>query len=333
MVTNVDTNGLLDGPFTRLMKRLYIEVSTKNLNTDLHYPETLHDYIDLVYYSLGSEYTLTHKDVNFPKYKLDVHDNRCLCAFSGGKDSLANVIMLKQLGYEPILFFVRGINYKYTSEYETALQLSKILELPFVEYKLVVRGKCEYPENPVKDQFILAIMLDYGLKLGITHYSFGTYIDSYTDELSAEYMLSDASTMFDTFMDFVNSYYPEVDTPMFLNDCCEAYKIIIDYDKSLLQHTNSCMSPLRYKNGYIKKAKKTYGIDLLPNRCPSCYKCCTEAIILNDFGITNYPESYIKHCKDVIIKFYSKYKSEEYIEDMKSDNYEWTIKKYLERSE
>lgn len=332
MVVSVDTNGLLDGPFTRLMKRMYIDTSSRLLPYDLHYPIEMEDYIRLVWDCFNSDYKLHDLNCKFQSYTLDVYDDRCLCAFSGGKDLLANVLMLKSLGYRPILFFVKGINYKYTSEYATAKRLSAILDLPFVEYKMIVRGKNEYAENPIKNQLIFAIMLDYGLKKGITHYSFGTYLDSPTDELSFEYMLSDSSQMFDTFMTFVNQIYPEVDAPMFLNDCCEAYKIIIDTDKSLLKYTNSCMSPIRYVNGYVSRAKKTYGIDLLPNRCPSCYKCCTEAIILNEFGVTNYPEVYINHCKDVIKKFYSKYKSEEYLQSMDSDDFEWVIQKYLETS-
>ena len=203
------------------------------------------------------------------------------------------------------------------------------LDIPFIDYKLIVQGQCEYPENPIKNQFILAIMLDYGLKLGISHYSFGTYKDSLTAELSNEYMLSDSSQMFDAFMEFINNIYPEVDMPMFLNDCCHAYRTIVDYDISLLNYTNSCMSPLRYKKSYRQRAEKKYGIELLPNRCPSCYKCCTEAIILNDFGVLSYPHDYIEHCKEVIIKFYSKYKSDDYIKSMKSDDYEWTIQEYL----
>lgn len=329
MVTNVITNGLMDGPFTKLMKRFYIDCSSRSLPYDLFYPIQLYDYIDLVYSQFNADYFINDIKIKFPKHELNSHDSRCICAFSGGKDSLANILILKQLGYEPILFFVKGINYKFPNEYDIAKDLAKRLDLTFIEYKLIVQGQCEYPENPIKNQLILSIMLDYGLKLGITHYSFGTYVDAFIDEVSSEYMLSDATSMFDVFIDFVNTIYPEVDMPMFLNDCCEAYKTIIDYDSNLIQYTNSCMSPLRYKSGYIKRAIKKYNIELLPNRCPSCYKCCTEAIILNDFGITHYPESFISHCKDVVIKFYSSYKSEEYIDAMRTDDYEWTISKYL----
>lgn len=333
MVTSIETGGLFDGPFTKIMKRLYMDMSKRELSDTLYYPLTMINYIGEIYHAFGKECMVDdeEKEYSFPKYDLNPHDPRVLCAFSGGKDSLANVLMLQDLGYEPILFFITGVNYRYTYEHESSRQLAEVLGLELVEQSFKLHGKNDYPENPVKNQFILAMMLDYGLKRGITNYSFGTYLDSPTDELSSEYMLSDSSDLFDAFMEFVNSIYPEVDLPFFLHDSCEAYLVIIQHDPKLLNYTQSCMAPMRFKQNLIKHAESKYGIELLPNRCPSCYKCCTEAIILNDFGIVCYPDSYLEHCKDVIRKFYVKYKSKEYMESTYSPDFEWTIKEYLDQ--
>lgn len=331
MVTNVVLEGLFDnGPITRLMRDVYIDFSRKDLPDKVSYPEGLTDYLDTIFYAFGKEtYDFEPKRISLPEYTLDPHDPRCVCAFSGGKDSLANLILLKKYGYEPIPFFVKGINYQYASEYEVARELCKAINMELVEKKVSVRGKCEFPENPVKDQFIMAMMLDYGLPKGISNYSFGTYIDTPLEDVSKEYMLSDSSEMFTDFQTFVNKHYPEVDFPIFLNDGCEAYRIICDTNVDLVFKTQSCMSPARYRQNYIRQAEKKYGIKLPPNRCPSCYKCCTEAIYLHEFGVLNYPDSFIEHCKEVVKKFYRKYKSPEYMASMDSPDFQWTVRAYL----
>ena len=306
MVTSVETDGLFDGPFTKLMKQMYIIASAKEFPEELHFPIEMIPYIRTLYKAFGSMWTVYDTKVLFKPYELDEHDTRCLCAFSGGRDSLANVIMLKQLGYEPTAFFVRGVNYKYGHEYPIAKALAERMGIPFIERRIIVHGKNEFPENPVKDQFILAMMLDFGLKQGIVNYSFGTYIGDPSDEVNKEYMLSDASDMFWFFEQFVNEFYPEVDMPMFLHSSAESLRVICDYDTDLLKYTCSCMSPVRFKQGYIESARKKYGVELLPYRCPSCYKCCMEAIHLNAYGVTQYPEAYLEHCKEVIYRWYAK---------------------------
>lgn len=315
MVNSVETTGLFDGPFTKLMKQIYIIASSKQLEQELNIPIELTPYIETVYRAFDSPFKIHDTKMSFEPYQLNEHDPRCICAFSGGKDSLANILMLKDLGYEPIAFFVKGINYQYGYEQAIAKKLAEKLNIPFVERRVIVHGKNEYPENPVKDQLIMAMMLDYGLKLGISNYSFGIYIDSTSEGTSKEYMLSDASDMFDTFQEFVNYIYPEVDFPYFLVESVQALKIILDLRRDLLDDVCSCMAPMRFKKSYVDNAEKKYGVKLLPNRCPSCYKCCLEAIQLNIFGITDYPDRYINHCKDIMLKWYAKYMDRESLED------------------
>lgn len=307
-MVNVETKNLLDGQFTRLFKDLYIRTSAKPLSFELPYPVELKPYLDVLYTSVGCEYKLVENKFVLKEkcQNADVHDARCLCAFSSGKDSVANVLLLRDIGYEPILFFVKGINRSYPQEYETSLELAKELGMEIVTYNLKVSGKCEFVENPTKNQFILALMVDYGVKYNILNYSFGTFREDRVEIMSSDYMLSDAYEMFQSVEKFYKAYINDFQLVSYLNNEAESYYVICNHDVKILDNTFSCMTPLRYKNNLRKNNEKKYGIKLLPNRCGSCHKCCIEAIVLNKMGIVDYSDEFLDHCEDVLTRLDAK---------------------------
>lgn len=330
-MVSVETKGLLDGQFTRLFKDLYVKCSSKPLSNMLNYPVELKTYLDVLYGACGYGYTFGKNHFNISCVEtFDSHDERVVCAFSGGKDSLANVLLLKSLGYKPILFFVKGINRSYPKEYETSLKLAEVLGMEIVTYTLKVSGKCDFVENPVKNQFILALMVDYGLKLGIPNYSFGAFRGDTVDIMSSDYMLSDAYEMFVSIELFYQHFMPEFNLVNFLSTETESFYHICNYDKNLLEYTYSCMTPLRYKQNLINGAIKKYGVELLPNRCPSCHKCCIEAITLNAMGVKPYPEDFIKHCYDVLDRL-DKKQSATISDNKKADDGDWVDFSYISK--
>ena len=333
---NVTTgNGLFDGQFTRLWKDLYIMTSSKEFRKELPYPVEMKQYLDYLYGTFGQEYTFCENKykIDTSKVHCDEHDDRVVCGFSGGKDSVANALMLKELGYKPTLFFVKGINRSYPQELDYAKRLADRLDMELVIYTIKVSGKCDFFENPTKDQFILATMVDYGLKYNIPNYSFGTYYESELQNMSETYMMSDAAIMFWNALKFYKHFIPEMDIPIFLENECDAWYEICKYDSSLLLDTYSCMTPLRYRDKLIKQAENKYGIKSLPGRCPSCYKCCNEYATFNAFGlIKDYPEDFIKHCEDVCVKFYAKYKDADRIAEIRKLDWvsEFDIDRFME---
>lgn len=308
MVT-VETKNLLDGQFTRLFKDLYIKTSAKPLPTELPYPYEMKPYLDVLYESVGSSYRLVdNKFMLREKCKnADIHDTRCLCAFSGGKDSVANALLLRNMGYDPILFFVKGINRSYPQEYETSLELAGELGMEIITYNLKVFGKCDFIENPTKNQFILALMVDYGVKYNIVNYSFGSNQTDRIDSISFEYMLSDCYDLFRSVEKFYKNFIEYFDLLIPLKNETEAFCVInkLGYD-DLLDKCFSCMTPLRYKKQVRSSNEQKFGISLRPNRCGSCYKCCQEAIILNEIGVDKYDAMFIRHCNEIISKFQDK---------------------------
>lgn len=323
---NIKTQGLMDGQFTRLFKDLYIMTSDRKFKDVVNYPKELKPYLDGLYgaYDLKYEFGENKFPISTKGIKLDIHDTRVVCGVSGGKDSMANALILKSLGYEPILFTVKGLNRSYPNEYEYCCKMAEILGLELITYTLKVSGKCEFFENPTKDQFIMALMIDWGLQRNIPNYSLGTYVDAPLEVISKEYMLSDGSFMFDNLLDFYHAYFPEMDFPMFLYNSAEAYMTLVLEDVNLYKYVHSCMTPLRYKENLRKHTEEKYGIKALPNTCGcSCYKCADESLTLNALGAVHFPDEYLEHCKEVLYKFYAKYKPKDFVENMKTPQFQW----------
>lgn len=306
-MVNVITNGLMDGQFTKMWKQIYTQFSSKSDIYNVRGCDGLEKYVSCLNVVLGNKVIL---DKVFKLRKLDdreYDEEKVVVGFSGGKDSLACVLQLLDDGYKPILFYVDGINRSYTSELDHAKLLADKLGLELYVYSLKVTGKCDFIENPTKNQFILSLMVDYGVKQNINKYAFGTVWSDKLETISSEYMLSDCFDLMVATEEFYKKYIPYFEIIVPLEDETESYCIIDKCDRNdLLGLCYSCMTPIRYKKNIVSKNVQKYGVDLLPNRCGSCYKCCQEALILSELGIVKYDKSFLSHCADIIDKFQEK---------------------------
>ena len=84
-------------------------------------------------------------------------------AFSGGKDSVATAIKLKDDGRDVRLFYVSGINKAYPDEMTHAIQIAEQLDLPLHVAYVKQHGKTVFKESPVKNQIIASMALDYAI--------------------------------------------------------------------------------------------------------------------------------------------------------------------------
>lgn len=306
-MVSVETKGLFDGQFTKLWKQIYIQFSSKPLTKDVNIADGLSEYFSALGDVLNEKFIL-HEKYNIKKYDKDYDEEKVVVGFSGGKDSLACVLKLLDDGYKPILFYVDGINRSYTSELEHAKSIASELDLELYVYKIKVSGKCDFIENPTKNQFILALMVDYGVKLNINKYALGTVFTDKIGTISTEYMLSDCYDLLMLTEQFYKKYIPYFELLIPLEDETESFCVIEKFKKThLLEECFSCMTPLRYKKNIIETNKKKYGITLLPNRCGSCYKCCQEALILSELGVLNYDVGFLSHCNDIVEKMQDKF--------------------------
>lgn len=336
MANKLKTQFLFDGKFTKLFKSIYEQTSVKPLPSNIYAPLTLVPYLDTLYGAFKQSYHVTPKSFDVNKYQFEQNDN-VMVAYSGGKDSVACVLKLKKQGYTPHLFFMNGINKSYTQELEVAKSTAEQLNCDITIRNVTITGKKEYVEHPIKDQFILAAMVDEGLKRNIYKYAFGTCKGDNINIVSNDYQLSDAYEMFTSVSKFYSNYIERFKILIPLQSETESVCIILSNQQysDLIFKSYSCMMPLRYRNNIIKANQRKYDIKLLPNNCGSCDKCCSINIMLQKIGYVNYPDSFIQHCWDVLHNMEDS-QLDSIISQDDSMNHNWidneTIKRYFPNS-
>lgn len=337
MANKLKTQFLFDGKFTKLFKSIYEQTSTKPLPKEIYAPFTLIPYLDTLYGAFKQSYRINPKPFDdIPNYCFPQNDD-VMVAYSGGKDSVACVLKLKKQGYTPHLFFMNGINKSYTQELEVAKSTAEQLNCDITIRNVTITGKKEYVEHPIKDQFILASMVDEGLKRNIYKYAFGTCKGDNINIVSNDYQLSDAYEMFTSVSTFYSNYIERFKILIPLQSETESVCIILSNQQysDLIFKSYSCMMPLRYRNNIIKANERKYDIKLLPNNCGSCDKCCSINIMLQKIGYVNYPDSFIQHCWDVLHNMEDS-QLDSIISQDDSMNHNWidneTIKKYFPNS-
>lgn len=225
-----------------------------------------------------------------------------LVGFSGGKDSTAAAIKASMLGGNPILFYVQGINKAYPREKDAATELAGKLGFDIVYEKVTVTGSSAFVENPIKNQYILALMVDYGMLSGVSNFTQGNLMEDTCSELDISFGYSDGWEMFEATRPYFESLIKQYKYHHLVKNDSDSLSTIINHDISLLLHTQSCMTPIRYRGKLHKDNQKKYGVSLLPERCGSCYKCCLEWLHLMAWDKADKNDGFARHCVDILVR-------------------------------
>lgn len=226
------------------------------------------------------------------------YNNRVLLGFSGGLDSCFQAISLKD-DYDIILYHVSNIN-RYENGISTKVSrlFSKKSKMKYVEerFRSTKLYPKELPENPIKNQLIIAMMLDYCSKANIYNITLGDPFNLRIDEATPGINLTDANEITEIFLDSIKYYYKFDYIPM------KYYK---DKNQELNYLTKegyrdlfySCIAPGRFNQCNHNRVESKYNIKIPQYNCGSCRKCCTQ-ILLDYYDNNNkiYPEEYIDHC-------------------------------------
>ena len=201
------------------------------------------------------------------------------------------------------MLHINNLNKSYPDEKIKAQEFAKKfgMEIVTVDFEHGTESYCI--DNPIKNQLILAIMIDYGIKNGINNFALGNNIYEKISECRVQYGISDSIENFDLFRNGIKEYIKNInfyDIEIKKNEC---YKFVAENYFDAFKYVNSCISPHRFKKYLNKTNKEKYNIQpLSETRCMSCYKCAIEYITLSKLGFLQENEQFKKHCFDIIRK-------------------------------
>jgi hypothetical protein len=306
MALTVAEHDLEPGPYSDLWLQVWQATSTKALPRTYLAPDSLQPYLRMVHEAAGQPAPLV-KLTPEPVGRRAAHNGAptMVVAFSGGKDSCASALLAQARGYQVLLYHVRGINPAYPKEWQAAQRMAKLLGLPLAVRRLQCKGKQEWMDNPTKNQALLGWMLQYGLTRGALHYTVGDMATDYLATAQVECNLSDSYELLEA-----AAAHFRVGTPGYtyhhqLRHITDSLAIIGLLRPDLLPQVLGCVAPLRFKEGYRRHNEQRYGVQLLPGRCGSCWKCCVEWVALQRMGLGARPPAadlaaMEQHCIDYL---------------------------------
>lgn len=260
--------------------------------------------IDLFNEHAKTSYNVSYKHTKYKRIKSKRLSNngRAIVCFSGGKDSLATVLRLKEQGYQVWLYHLKGINQTYKDEYKTAERIAEMLGVPLISEEIKLKGSHEWTEHPMKNMIIANNALWYGIRNNITvNIYFGNFLSSsvYTD--SFEVCGGDCKEMWSAYEKIIQQVIPNWHMGFILNNFQDTIETLVRH-KEYLSFVQSCIGPYRYREYLHKNNQTKYGIELPEHRCGSCWKCCLEYIVFCDYEVYTYNQEYYKHCLEILKK-------------------------------
>ena len=286
-----------------------MKCSFKNINTGFFSSQLvkLHDWIgngcvdeNLVLSDSLKKYISLIPDIKTPAFqKFDYtisrnKSNNAAVAFSGGKDSIAAAIKLQKAGYNVTLFFLAGVNRSFHLEKNVCYDLANKCNMKLVVAEGSFAGKHHYNESPVKNQLILSLMVDTLVDISV--FSSGNDMSDKLTDMKIKFNWSDSVEMYDGFSEFVKHHFSEYKFLIMHQDENDAINYLANYHPNILNDSISCILPHRFNKSVRERNEKTFGLQLMKNRCGSCEKCCYEYIHLSNIGFISKTQSFYDHC-------------------------------------
>lgn len=267
----------------------------------IYFDKDLKPIIDTLEIGLKEKYSYNY--ISTEKYPMTINSgNNIVVCFSGGKDSVATAIKYKELGYNVYLYHIRGINGVYTDEWIRAKDIAEYLKLPLYIENIKLSGNNTYLEHPLKNQVVCSLALNYAINNNIgTCIAFGDFTSDTIKDGLFDRNWSDTQEMWHSYIKYIQTYIPTFELKIPFDNYLETLGVIAE-NMELLNMTQGCLAPQRFKNKLHNLNKEKYNVDLLDNRCGSCWKCCVEYIYLADNGFVELNKDFYIHCLDILKK-------------------------------
>lgn len=232
-----------------------------------------------------------------------VDGNKVVVCFSGGKDSVATALRCRETGYGVELYHVHGINHSYPDEIDRARDIADYLRMPLHVETVRLSGKPVYFENPLKNQTICAMALDWSERNGHgRRIAFGDFRNDHRERAIFGTNWTDTVEMWDAYTQYAWHDYDGFEALILFDNYFQTMDVVAQ-DRTLLGMVQGCIAPSRYREYWRGKNVAKYGEGvILPHRCGSCWKCCREYVHLADDGVLPMDGQYYRKCQKVLRK-------------------------------
>lgn len=276
-------------------------------------PSELISFVNMVYKAHGQHYNMYQvSDINVGRLN-NVNEHVVVLGFSGGLDSVFQAIHLMTLGYFVVLFHLKGVN---TYENGQGTKHSRIIADKLSKYG-VKYVECEikktndknnvykqfWPENPIKNQLILSMMVDFCIANGFCKISLGDDFELSINDAMVGVNLTDSRELTEEYLKCVSHIIKGI----------EFIKVPSNYNKlnrlkelsnwNLIDDYYSCVLPGRFNATRHNANMNKYAITLPENNCGcSCRKCAMHNLIMYYGGLKPFPDDFIDDCWKVMWK-------------------------------
>lgn len=287
------------------MLRLYNLFSDKEASAESPFRPCVKPLIDEL--SIGCMKNVRYGDtpvqIDLIDNAVEQRKNVVVVCFSGGKDSVATAAKCRDMGYDVKLFHVHGINHSYPDEVNRAKEIAEYLDLPLYIENVKLSGKTAWQENPVKNQLICTMALDWADNNGFGHrIAFGDFRNDHRERAIFGTNWTDTVEMWNAYSEYIRNDYRDFELLILFDNYFQTMDAVAN-DRKLLEMVQGCIAPMRYRDYWRSQNIAKYGADvLLPHRCGSCWKCCREYVHLADNGILPINEKYYKKCMQTLKK-------------------------------
>lgn len=286
---------------------LYEYFSYKGNNEDTLFPINLDlkmkKFFELVNKNVFEDKkTALFEDRNNSYQLINPDNKKVLVFFSGGKDSCYTSWKLSKLGYEVILYSIDKINKSYHDEIYSARKCAEIMKMKLIVENVTLKGKSDFLENPIKNQVIYSMGVNYGLKNGIINYAMGNSIEDTISKSNKDRDFSDSLETIKTFNDCLSNIYGVKINNISIIDRYFDSIIWFGRHRELWNCCQSCLTPIRYRKHLKENNEKKFNIKLFSTDCGSCWKDCVQYILFMDFNFIPFNKEFYLHCLDVLRK-------------------------------
>lgn len=222
-------------------------------------------------------------------------NKKIMIALSGGLDSVYLMRQLVAQGYEVIAAHVAGLN-KTAGKFETdaAERAARKAGAQFVKINFKAPRQA-FPDNPFKNQLVLAFLMDIGIKKGIYRYAVGSDWTTPLSEAVVGFTITDSAEVYREFWEGVKARFPQAELVFIPDYVKKDERLRYLFEAGALDDVSSCVAPFRFRESLHNANIKKYGVQLMRGRCGSCYKCAMEYLLLVEMGLIPKNDKFYNH--------------------------------------